>query len=175
MAEWKTISKYPIYEVSDRGEIRNSNTNRKLKPALVNGYHQVTLCDNDGHHRETVHRIVAREFIDNPRNCPMVNHIDGNRTNNSVENLEWCTASENMQHAYRTGLQKPIPEQIEYSLSRAQEARKRPVRNIENGRCYSSIAECAKEEHICHSAVSFHLAGNAKKCRYEYVDKGVGV
>lgn len=170
MGEWRTVSAQPGYEVSDCGRIRNSETGRELKPQRSNGYLRVTLCDDTGHHQRNVHRIVAETFIPNPSGYTEVNHIDGNRTNNSVTNLEWCTRSGNMKHAYRTGLQKPIPSQIEHSLSKATEKRMRPVRNVDNGRRYDSIAECAREEHLCHSAVSFHVAGKAKKRRFEYVD-----
>jgi hypothetical protein len=171
MVEWRIVSEYPNYSVSNHGDIRNDLTDRVLKKQLVrNGYQHVVLCDTDGHHSKSVHRLVAKEFVDNPRGCDMVNHIDGDKSNNCAENLEWCTQSENMKHAYRMGLQKPIRTQIEYSLSRAAEKRKRPVRNIETGVCYPSIKECAEAEGIVHSAVSFHLAGQAKKCRFEYAD-----
>lgn len=171
MVEWRKISNNSIYEISENGDVRNSNTGRQLKPQVSNGYCHVTLCDDTGHHQKLIHRIVAEEFIDNPRCCTQVNHIDGDKKNNRVDNLEWCTSSENMKHAYRTGLQKPIPGQIEYSLSRSAEKRKRPVRNVENGKCYPSIVDCARDEGICHSAVSFHLSGKAKKRRFEYVDE----
>lgn len=171
MANWKPISESPAYEVSDRGDVRNSKTGRILKPVRTNGYSQVVLCDADGQHRRSVHRLVAAEFIDNPHGYPVINHIDGNRTNNRVDNLEWCTQSENMKHAYHTGLQKPIRSQIEHSLSRAMEAHRRPVRNIDNGVEYESIAECARQEGLCHSAVSFHLAGKTKRRRFEYADE----
>jgi len=170
MVNWRRVSDHPTYEVSDCGDVRNAETGRVLKPLRTNGYHHVVLCDSNGRHRKSVHRLVATEFIENDRDYSVINHIDGDRTNNRVDNLEWCTQSENMKHAYRTGLQKPIRSQIEYSLSRAMEKHKRPVRNVETGIRYDSIAECAKHENLCHSAVSFHLAGKAKKCRFEYAD-----
>lgn len=171
MAKWSIISDYPGYSISDQGQVRNNVTGRILKNCTLNtGYQQVVLCDAEGHHRKAVHRLVAKEFVDNPRGCELVNHIDGNKSNNRFDNLEWCTQSENMQHAYRTGLQKPIRSQIEYSLSRASEKRKRPVRNIETGAYYPSILECANAEGLAHSAVSFHLSGHAKRPRFEYAD-----
>lgn len=171
MVEWRTITDYPGYSVSNQGDVRNDQTGRVLKNQTIrSGYQHVTLCDSDGQHPKSVHRLVAKEFVENPQGLNLVNHIDGDKTNNRADNLEWCTQSENMRHAYRTGLQKPIPSQIEYSLSRAAEKRKRPVRNIETGVCYPSIVECAEAEGIVHSAVSFHLAGRARKRRFEYAD-----
>lgn len=66
------------------------------------GYREVSINGKF----ELVHRIVATCFIPNPDNLPCVNHKDGNKLNNNVENLEWCTYSENTKHAYRTGLEK---------------------------------------------------------------------
>lgn len=79
-----------------------------LKPSVNgNGYAQVRLCKNSSYKVITVHRIVASSFIDNCDNKPEINHKDGNKTNNKVSNLEWCTSSENQKHAYKMGLQKP--------------------------------------------------------------------
>ena len=172
MAEWKRISNSSRYEVSSDGDIKNIETGRILKPQRSKGYLHVALCEDGVCRQRNVHRIVAEEFIPNHLGLDQVNHIDGNKENNRSDNLEWCTGSDNMKHAYKIGLQKPIPSQIKESLSRSLEVRKRPVRNIETGMQYESVAECARAEHLAHSAVSFHLAGKAKKCRYEYIDKG---
>ena len=173
MGKWLPITGFPNYAVSDNGDVMNVITGNKLKPIHMSiGYSYVALCNDGRQHRTGIHRLVAQEFIPNPNGKPMVNHIDGDKANNHVDNLEWCTPSENMQHAYRTGLQKPIASQIQYSLARAAEVRRKPVRNIDTGVEYSSIAECAKAENLQHSAVSFHLTGKAKRPRFEYIDKG---
>ena len=77
---------------------------RWLKPAKDGGgYFFVSLC-RDGHAKqEKMHRIVAKAFIDNPENKPAINHIDSNKENNDISNLEWCTQHENMQHCSRKG------------------------------------------------------------------------
>ncbi len=92
------------YSVSTEGEVRKDTTNYILLQSSQQDYKFVTLLINGQQKRMRVHRMVAMTFIENPDNKPYVNHINGIRYDNNVENLEWVTQSENIQHAVRTGL-----------------------------------------------------------------------
>ncbi|AMW61980.1 hypothetical protein DNAM5_236 [Bacillus phage Vinny] len=95
------------YSVSSDGEVRNDKTGRILKQGVARGYNIVVLFNNCRGKTLTVHKLVALAFIPNPLNKPQVNHKDGNKLNNSVNNLEWVTKSENQRHAIITGLVNP--------------------------------------------------------------------
>ena len=85
------------------------NSQRVLRPTVgTNGYLKVSLRCNGNRHTRNIHRLLAQTFIDNPKNLPCVNHIDGNKLNNSLSNLEWASYSRNIQHAYDTGLTKAL-------------------------------------------------------------------
>ena len=102
---WRKINGFPNYEVSNLGNVRNKKTGRVLRPSKDGcGYSQVILCKDGKGNQFKVHRLVATAFIPNPKNKKEVNHIDGNKSNNYVDNLEWNTHSENQQHSIKTGL-----------------------------------------------------------------------
>lgn len=98
------------YFVYDDGRIYSNISKKFLLPDIGKlGYYQVTLSDkNNKKCRVKVHRLVAMTFLENPSNLPQVNHKDGNKSNNNVSNLEWCTAYHNNKHARDNGL-NPIP------------------------------------------------------------------
>lgn len=98
---WKPTI-YEDYEVSSLGNIRNKHTKKILSLFDKNrmGYFRVCLYKDHKKKRFLVHRLVAEAFISNPNNKPQVNHKDGNKQNNRLENLEWATNSENQLHSY---------------------------------------------------------------------------
>ena len=103
---WKDIEGYEgLYQVSNLGRVKSLRRNIILKNKIEsNGYERVVLSTNNNPKDYSVHRLVAIAFIPNPNNYPIVNHKDENRTNNCVDNLEWCTQKYNVN--YGTGIAK---------------------------------------------------------------------
>jgi len=109
MEVWKNIDGFrELYQISNLGRVRRKDSFKVLKPlTLTKGYKGVRLyVDKLNAKTQKIHRLVAKFFIDNELNLPQVNHIDGNKSNNMVENLEWCTNDYNMNHAISNMLVK---------------------------------------------------------------------
>ena len=107
---WKDIPGYEgLYQVSNMGRIRSPRNGFKtLSPNDAKGYLRISLYKCGKICRKSVHRLVAVAFVENPFNKPVINHKDGNKHNNSAENLEWVTNKENVMHARETGLIKNL-------------------------------------------------------------------
>ena len=129
---WKDIEGYDgLYQVSSWGRVKNSRTDMVLKGVKdKDGYLRIGLYKN-GKRIYRVHRLVAQAFIPNPENKSQVNHIDENKENNYVENLEWVTAKENLNYGTRN--------------LRASKLLSKPIICIEKGVEYSSGKECARQ------------------------------
>ena len=118
--EWRDIVGYEgLYQISKQGQvkrleraatdgrlIREKILNRRISPS---GYYRVNMRKNGGRKCHLVHRLVPEAFIPNPGTKPFINHIDGDKLNSVVENLEWVTPKENVDHAISVGLMKEIP------------------------------------------------------------------
>lgn len=96
MEKWKQINDFDYY-VSNSGRIKNKH-GRILKPSIRNGYYSIDLMKNKKRYKYYIHRLVAKAFIQNPEEYPMVNHKDENKLNDKVENLEWCDNTYNSQY-----------------------------------------------------------------------------
>lgn len=105
--EWKSIEGYEEYIVSNTGKVISLKygKSRLLKTESSRKYPCVSLSRGNKVWRVFIHVLVARLFLPNPEGKPEINHIDGDKLNPSVDNLEWCTRSENQIHAFATGLQ----------------------------------------------------------------------
>lgn len=174
---WRDVEGYEgIYQVSRYGEVRSldhyvrsKNDSMRLSRGCLraqdetqDGYMQVGLYDTEstGHplgKMRMVHVLVAQAFIPNPENKPFVNHIDGNKKNNCVENLEWVTAKENTEHAIRTGL-RPATHWTHDEIMRWNEIwnqkQRVAVRCIETQETFKSQSDAAKYFGVSTSDIS---------------------
>ena len=175
---WKDVVGFEgIYKISNIGNLKSIQRNMKrgrgtvlVKDRIIKqatsmyGYKTVVLCKNNVHYNKRVHRLVAQAFIPNPMNLPFVNHIDGIKTNNKISNLEWCTASENGLHAYRTGLS--ISKCNKPSISK-------PVRQIDriSGKeimIFPSISEAARHYGFSNPSNIGECCRGIRKSAYGY-------
>ena len=152
---WKDVSGYcGYYQVSNTGKVRsvertvlNSGKKCKIKGKLLKqtpqtkGYLTVNLCVENKRSRQLVHRLVAKEFIPNPENKPHINHKDETKTNNIVDNLEWC--DEKYNNNYGT-----FRERISKSMSKA-------IICVELNKLFYSQKEASKSMNIDQASISF--------------------
>ena len=158
MEKWKLIKDCPNYEASDEGRIKNSKTGRILRTTQNSrGYEQVSLRVNKKYVTKRVHRLVADSFYEGDHSELDVNHIDGNKLNNRLSNLEFCTRSENIRHAFDTGLKRP--------------SRMIKVRVIETGEVYESIRESARAIGADQSMICQCLVGKMRSCNGYHFEK----
>lgn len=151
----KKIDGWP-YLVTANGDVINERTGRVLKQKLSNcGYKMVGLWDNHRSLTKTVHLLVAEAFIPNPENKEQVNHINGIKTDNRVENLEWMSQSENQMHRYHVLGKKKTT----WNVDKAVAATRKSVVCQETGEVYASVVGAAKAFGKCASLLSYHLHG----------------
>ena len=151
----KKIKGFSHYSIDEKGIVINDLTN-KIKTPTSNltgkGYLYIDLWENGKKYRKYIHRLVAQTFIPNPENNPYINHIDGNPHNNKVNNLEWCTPLENVEHASKVlGVMK------QYKI--ANEKRKRAVWQIDcktgnKIKLFNSIRDAERETGINSSYIA---------------------
>lgn len=157
--EFKLIKDFPDYMVSSDGKVWSLNYNgtgkmKELKPQTVRGYLRVGLYINGRQVFKRVHRLVAEAFIDNPDNLPQVNHKDEVKTNNCVENLEWCNAKYNNNWATRNErLAKARINHPDLSTK---------VLCIETGTVYPSAHEAERQTDIYQTHISACCNGKQK-------------
>lgn len=170
---WKPIESNKNYLISSSGRVYSLKTNKMLSQKIrsnTSNYYYVSIRINGKVKHFNVHRLVAEAFIENPLNKECVNHIDGNKHNNCVENLERATYSENNIHAFKIGLRKTPSDRI----NKAIEATKRKVINLDLNKVYDSIVESARDIGGQHTGVSKCLSGERKTyygMRFSYYDE----
>jgi hypothetical protein len=145
MEIWKKIKSYPQYEVSNFGNVKSLGNEFKRKERLLkkgtlkNGYDIVVLTIDKKQKTKYVHRLVSEYFIENPLNKTDVNHKNGIKTDNRVENLEWNTRKENINHAFENNLKSRGQDRTQSKLTDKQvlEIRNSNLRNSELSRLYN--------------------------------------
>lgn len=169
---WKDIPDYEgIYQASNLGNIKRIETQRILKKYVnkTNGYAYIHLSKHNKTKVLRVHRLIAKTFIENKNNKPYVNHKDGNKLNNNINNLEWCSQKENIQHAINV-LHKDYSKNVYIMIKKNEKKVKRS-----DGKIYNSIKEAKKDMNNMNAHIVEVCQKKLKKtCGYgwEYLESG---
>ena len=160
--ENKIIDGYERYTINRNGDIFDTKRNKYLATWVDTvGYKQCYLRDQSGkRHSKRIHRLIAKAFIENPNNLPQVNHKDGNKLHNSIDNLEWVTNSDNTQHGYDNNLYK--------FKSRCHAINVYEKPNHKFFKRYKSIRSMCEELHINRKTVTMILKGEKTTNNYPY-------
>ena len=173
---WKDVKGFEgLYQVSNYGRVYSKITNKIMKPKIEkDGYYRLGLRKNGVRKFFRIHRLVALAFIPQEEYKPVVNHKDGNKLNNNVENLEWCTVSYNVKHAYDNNLgdfRNKALKSLKKATLKSKEIRKQPISAYKNGEFigdFNSQIECANALKIPKERISSFLLGKVKKNRKGY-------
>lgn len=140
----KQIQGFNNYFITKSGKVYSTNIDDFISSYSHLGYERVSLCKNNKLFQKLVHRLIAEAYIPNTNNKPFVNHINGIKNDNRIENLEWVTASENMKHAHNTGLYNSdfnAGEMGKKTIKYAQIANCKIVLDTQYGIFYDSVKE----------------------------------
>ena len=174
----RKIKDFPDYKISITGNVWSMKSRKWLKPANnKRGYLYISLRKDGKTYTKTIHNLVAKAFIPNPDNKPQINHIDGNKTNNLVNNLEWVTAKENNQHAWDIGLKenaRKASSEIgkitgKVTIKKAIESRKKKVICLETGQIFNSATEASRYLGLRDRAVTASIRRNSKAGGYRWI------
>lgn len=169
--QWKDIPRFEgCYQVSNFGNVRsfaNSHKGKRIEPKLralsltYDGYQKIRLIANGLDVTERVHRLVAKLFIPNPEGKETVNHIDGNKLNNRVDNLEWADRKEQLYHAYKTGL-KTAKKGCENANSKLSSEQVQTIRKLykKGSRQFSSV-KLSKMYGVSHRVILLIVKGQS--------------